>query len=59
MPWCKHLHFHLLFVRLRHLLAGNAELRRAMGQAGRRRYEQRFRSDIAARALLEGVLTRR
>ncbi len=39
-------------------LAGNADLRRAMGEAGRRRYEQRFRADVAARALLEGALTR-
>jgi glycosyltransferase involved in cell wall biosynthesis len=34
---------------------GDAGLRRAMGQAGRRRYEERFREDIAARELLEGV----
>jgi glycogen(starch) synthase len=34
---------------------GGAGLRRAMGQAGRRRYEERFREDIAARELLEGV----
>jgi len=36
-------------------LAADADLRRAMGEAGRRRYEERFRDEIAARALLEGI----
>jgi len=36
-------------------LAADADLRRAMGEAGRRRYEGRFRDEIAARELLEGA----
>ena len=39
-------------------LAADADLRRAMGEAGRRRYETHFRDEMAARALLEGVRER-
>jgi glycosyltransferase involved in cell wall biosynthesis/GT2 family glycosyltransferase len=39
-------------------LASDAGLRRAMGDAGRRRYKERFRAESAARALLEGALRR-
>jgi glycosyltransferase involved in cell wall biosynthesis/GT2 family glycosyltransferase len=36
-------------------LAADAEMRRTMGAAGRRRYEERFRGEIAAKGLLEGA----
>lgn len=36
-------------------LAQNPALRRAMGEAGRRRYETHYRAEAAARALLDGL----
>ena len=39
-------------------LAGDPELRLAMGRAGRRRYETQFQTDATAKALLDGLLAR-
>jgi glycosyltransferase involved in cell wall biosynthesis len=45
-------------VRAMTKLAGDRELRLAMGRAGRRRYEAQFRADIAAKRLLDAVVAR-
>ena len=37
-------------------LASDADLRRSMGQAGRRRYEANFTAEATARELLNGIL---
>jgi glycosyltransferase involved in cell wall biosynthesis/GT2 family glycosyltransferase len=39
-------------------LAADPELRRALGEAGRRRYQAHFTAEAAARGLLDGVLAR-
>ena len=39
-------------------LAADSDLRRAMGAAGRRRYEAQFTADMAAQALLNGIVAK-